>query len=260
MVILLLLYPIIVAAALFAIDAAVPIGLINIMTGSVVFVTVVSLVVLTAVLVAAYRQRDNPVLMSAWLFLFCGLIILSLGSLVDPFLSGRESWVEELLSTASFFPLMFFSLYIAAPVRLLIFSRRRRILYLAAGIVALLAVFAVVFLPWLLMYEGPRLHSSTKHLLRLAKPILDTLLAEPLALLVLVIGLTSGSGPYLFIGLGLLLLLPEDILDHFQLLRQLDPHGQLSNLISLVSLLYLLNGAMLGIFKPHAGAQDVQSE
>ena len=257
---LLLLYPIFVAAALFAIDAALPVELVNVMAGSVVFTTVASLVVLTAVLVAAYRQRDNPVLMSAWLFLFCGLTVLSLGSLIDPFLSGSESWTEELFSTASFFPLMFFSLYIASPVRLMIFSRRQRSLYFVAGIVALLAVFAVVFLPWLLMYEGPRLHSSTKHLLRLAKPVLDTLLAEPLALLVLVIGLTSGSSPYLFIGLGLLLLLPEDILDHFQLLRQLDPHGQFSSLISVVSRLYLLNGAMLGIFKRQAGTYNVETE
>ncbi|MGD0726512.1 MAG: hypothetical protein ABSB63_13220 [Spirochaetia bacterium] len=249
MVIFLLLYPIIVAAGLFALDAALPIELVNIMAGSFVFTAVLSLFVLTAVLVAAYRKRDNPVLMSAWLFLFCGLAVLSLSSLIDPFLSGSQSWAEELFSTASFFPLMFFSLYIASPMRLVIFSRRQRALYLVAGIVALLAVFAIVFLPWLLMYEGPRLHASTKHLLRLAKPVLDTLLAEPLALLVLVIGLTSGSGPYLLIGVGLLFLIPEDILEHFQLLQKLDPHGQLSNLISITSRLYLLNGAMLGIFK-----------
>lgn len=249
MVIFLLIYPIIAAAGLFAFDAALPIELVNIMAGSVVFTAVLSLLVLTAVLVAAYRRRDNPVLMSAWLFLFCGLVVLSLAALIDPFLSGSESWAEELFSTVAFFPLMFFSLYIASPVRLLILSRRRRTLYFVAGIVVLLAVFAIVFLPWLLMYEGPRLHASTKHLLRLAKPVLDTLLAEPLALLVLVIGLTSGSGPYLFMGLGLMLLIPEDILDHFQLLQQMDPHGQFSNLISITSRLFLLNGAILGIFK-----------
>jgi hypothetical protein len=256
MVIFLLLYPIVVAAGLFVLDAALPIELVNIMDGSVVFTAVLSLFVLTTVLVAAYRSRDNPVLMSAWLFLFCGLTVLSLGSLIDPFLSGNESWAEELFSTASFFPLIFFSLYIASPVRLLIFSPRRRMLYIAAGTVALLAVFAIVFLPWLLMYEGPRLHASTRHLLRLAKPVLDTLLAEPLALLVLVVGLTRGSGPYVFIGLGLLFLIPEDILEHFQLLQKLDPHGQLSSLISIASRLYLLNGAMLGIFKREAAQSE----
>lgn len=247
--ILLLLYPVIVAAGLFAFDSSFARGLLQAASVSVAFTAVTSLSVLAAVLLAAYRRRDNPLLMSAWLFLFCGLAVLSLGSLVDPFLSASESWVEELLATASFFPLLFFSLYIASPVRLLMLSRRQRALYAVAGIVALVAVFAVVFLPWLFVYEGPRLHASTKHLLRLAKPLLDTLLAEPLALLVLVIGLTSGSGPYLFIGLGMLLLIPEDILDHFQLLRQIDAHDRLSTLLSIASRLYLLNGALLGIFK-----------
>lgn len=248
MVIVLLIYPIVVAAGLFALDAVLPIELVNTMSSSTVFTAVLSLLVLTAVLAAAYRRKDNPVLMSAWLFLFCGLAVLSLGALIDPFLSGSESWAEELFSTASFFPLLFFSLYIASPLRLLILSRRQRALYAVAGIVVFLAVFAIVFLPWLLLYEGPRLHASTKHILRLSKPVLDTLLAEPIGLLVLVIGLTSGSGPYMFIGLGLILLIPEDILDHFQLLRQVDPHGQFANLISIASRLYLLNGALLGIF------------
>jgi hypothetical protein len=188
-------------------------------------------------------------LRSAWLFLFCGLVILFLGSLIDPLFPGDESWVEELFATASFFPLLFFSLSIASPVRLLMLSRRQRMLYSVAGIAVLLAVFAAVFLPWLLIYEGPRLHVSTKHLLRLTKPVLDTILAEPLALLVLVIGLTSGSGPYLFIGLGMLLLLPQDILEHFQLLRHADPHHELAAVISIASRLYLLNGALLGIMK-----------
>jgi hypothetical protein len=248
MVIVLLIYPIVVAAGLFALDAVLPVELVNTMSSSIVFTAVLSLLVLTAVLAAAYRRKDNPVLMSAWLFLFCGLAVLSLGALIDPFLSGSESWAEELFATASFFPLLFFSLYIASPLRLLILSRRQRTLYAVAGIVVLLAVFAIVFLPWLLLYEGPRLHATTKHLLRLSKPVLDTLLAEPIGLLVLVIGLTSGSGPYMFIGLGLMLFIPEDILDHFQLLRQVDPHGQLASLISVASRLYLLNGALLGIF------------
>ncbi len=248
MVIVLLIYPVVVAAGLFVLDAVLPVELVNTMSSSIVFTAVLSLLVLTAVLAAAYRRKDNPVLMSAWLFLFCGLAVLSLGALIDPFLSGSESWAEELFSTASFFPLLFFSLYIASPLRLLILSRRQRTLYAVAGIVVLLAVFAIVFLPWLLLYEGPRLHATTKHLLRLSKPVLDTLLAEPIGLLVLVIGLTSGSGPYMFIGLGLMLFIPEDILDHFQLLRQVDPHGQFANLISIASRLYLLNGALLGIF------------
>ena len=260
MVVFLVLYPIIVCGGLFALDAALPVVLINVIAGSAVFTAALSLLVLATVLVAAYRNRDNPVLMSAWLFLFCGLTVLSLGSLVDPFLSESESWVEEVFSAASFFPLILFSLYVASPVRLLIFSRRQRALWIFAGIFALLAVFAIVFLPWLLIYEGPRLHASTRHLLRLVKPILDTLLVEPVALLVLVIGMTSGSAPYVLIGLGILFFIPEDILEHFQLLQKLDPHGQLSNLISIASRLYLLNGAMLGIFGRQAARKPLRFE
>jgi hypothetical protein len=249
MVVILLLYPVVIAAGIYAFDAALRPGLLSLLTGSVLFTAVLSLVVLTAVVIAAYRRRDNPLLMSAWLFLFCGLAVLFLGSLIDPFLSTSESWTEELLATSAFLPLLFFSLYIASPLRLLMLPRRQRALYTAAGIALLLAVFAIVFLPWLLVYEGPRLHASTKHLLRLTKPVLDTLLAEPLALLVILMGLRSGSRPYLFIGLGILLLIPEDILDHFQLLHQMDARDQFSNLLSIASRLYLLNGALLGIFK-----------
>ena len=241
----LLLYPLLVVAGLFAVDAALPMDLVTVMSGSFIFTAVLSVLILAAVLAAAWRNRENTVLMSAWLFLFCGLAILSFASLIDPFFPGSESWTEELFSTASFFPLLFFAIYIASPLRLILISDRRRALYVLGGVVALLAVIAVVFFPWLLLYEGPRLHSSTKHLLRMVKPVLDTILAEPLALVVLAVGFTSGSRPYLLTGIGLMLLIPEDILDHFQLLRQLDPYGQLAALISLASRLYLLNGAVL---------------
>ncbi len=249
MVIILFVTPLVAVAALYALDVVLPTELIGTLTGSVVFTAALSVLVLAAILVAAYRRRDNTLLMGAWLFLFCGVVILSLASLVDPFITGNESWTEELLSAASFFPLLFFALFIASPVRLLILRRRQRILYIVAGIVVLLGVCAIVFLPWLLIYEGPRLHASTKHLLRLVKPILDTILAEPIALLVLVIGLASGGEPYIFIGFGLLLFIPEDVLDHFQLLRELDPHSLISNLLSIASRLYLLVGALLGGFK-----------
>ncbi len=249
MVIILLVYPLVAAGALYLVDAALPIELVATLRDSAVFTAVLSIIILAVMLASAYRKRDNTLLMSAWLFLFCGFAVLSLGSLVDPFVSGSESWTEELFSAASFFPLMFFALYIASPVRLLILTRRRRILYLVAGIAVLLAVSALVFLPWLLMYEGPRLHASTKHLLRLVKPVLDTLLVEPIALLVLLIGLAGGGGPYVLIGIGLLLFIPEDILDHFQLLRELDLHNLFSDLLSLTARLYLLNGALLALFR-----------
>jgi hypothetical protein len=259
MVIFLSLYPLLFVGALFALDIPLPIELVAITASSPVIISVLSVLTLAAVLVAAYRRRENTLLMSAWLFLFCGLVVLSLGSLLDPFLLGADAWVEELFATAAFFPLLFFAVLIASPVRLLILPRRRRALYLTTGVVVLVAVFAVVFLPWLFTYEGPRLHGSVRHLLALARPVLDTVLAEPLALLVLVIGLASGSGPYFLVGIGLLLFIPEDILDHFQLLQQMDPHGLLSNLISIASRLYLLNGALLGVFKRERALTDLET-
>jgi len=252
MVIFLALYPLVVVGALFALDIPLPVELVSVTAGSPFILAVLSVCTLAAVLAAAYRRKDTPVLRSAWLFLFCGIVILSLGSLVDPFLLVGDAWVEELFATTAFFPLLFFAVLIASPVRLLIIPRRQRILYLTAGIVVLVAVFAAVFFPWLLLYEGPRLHGSSRHLLALARPVLDTLLAEPIALLVLVIGLTSGSGPYFLVGIGLLLFIPEDIIDHIQLLRQVDPHGLITNLISIASRLYLLNGALLGFFGKEA--------
>jgi hypothetical protein len=254
MVIFLAVYPLLIVVGLYGLDEVLPIPLINTMSSSLVITAALSLAILAAVVAAAWRNRENTLLMGAWLFLFCGLTVLFLGSIADPYLPGGESWTEELFSVASFFPLFFFMLFIASPVRLLILPRRQRLLYLGAGILLLLAIFALVFFPWLLVYEGPRLHASTKHLLRLAKPVLDTLLVEPLALLVLAIGLTSGGGPYLFIGVGLLMFIPEDILDHFQLLRQLDTHGLVFNLISVASRLYLLNGALLAAFRTRAPA------
>ena len=246
----LLLAPLAVGVVLYAVDAALPMDLVIVMNGSLIFTAVLSVVLLAAVLAAAWRNRENAVLMSAWLFLFCGLTILSIASLIDPFFPGADSWTEELVSTASFFPLLFFAVYIASPLRLMLVTQRRRLLSVAGGVVALLAVFAVVFVPWLLLYEGPRLHSTTKHLLHLAKPVLDTLLVEPIALMVLAMGFTRGGRPYVLTGLGLVLLIPEDILEHFQLLQQMDPHGQISILVSVVSRLYLLTGALLAVARP----------
>jgi len=233
----LLLAPLAVGVVLYAVDAALPMDLVIVMNGSLIFTAVLSVVLLAAVLAAAWRNRENAVLMSAWLFLFCGLTILSIASLIDPFFPGADSWTEELVSTASFFPLLFFAVYIASPLRLMLVTQRRRLLSVAGGVVALL-------------YEGPRLHSTTKHLLHLAKPVLDTLLVEPIALMVLAMGFTRGGRPYVLTGLGLVLLIPEDILEHFQLLQQMDPHGQISILVSVVSRLYLLTGALLAVARP----------
>lgn len=253
MVIVFFVLPAALVAGLLAVDLALPADLIRTLGGSAALTAALSVLTLGAILAAAFRIKDRAHLRSAWLFLFCGVAILSLASLVEAIGPGSESWTEELLSAASFFPLLFFAAYIATPLRLLIFSRRRRVLFAAAGIGVFLGVFALVFFPWLLTYEGPRLHASVKHLLRLTQPALDTILVEPIALLVLVIGLAGGGGPYVLVGVGLLLFIPEDVVNHFQLLREAAPHEPYSDLLSIASRLYLLSGALLGMFTPAAG-------
>jgi hypothetical protein len=242
MVVFLALYPVLAVAGLAALDAVLPAELIRIISASVVVTGAFSVVILLAVLAASWRTRGTTLLSFAWLFLFTGLVVLFLGSVVDPFLPGGESWTEELCSVASFFPLLFFTILISSPVRILILPRRSRALSIGAGILSFLAVCAVVLIPGVLL-------STPKHVLSFLRPLLDTLLVEPLALLVMVIGLAQGSGPYLLTGLGLLLLIPEDILEHYKLIMSLNAHGTVSDLVSIASRLYLLNGALLAAFR-----------
>ena len=257
MVIILALYPILVVAGIFALDIPLPIELVAFTASSPIIIAVLSVCTLAAVLVAAYRHRENGVLMGAWLLLFCGLLILALGSVMDPYVSAGDEWIEALFSTAALFPLLFFAVLIASPVRLVILTRRQRTLNRVIGVTAIVAIFAVVFFPWLLLYQGPHHHGTTRHLLVLVRPVLDAILTEPLALLILVIGMRRGSGPYLLLGLGLLLFLPEDLIEHFRLLRETQLHGLPSDLISIASRLYLLNGAILGAI---VGARDARED
>jgi hypothetical protein len=94
----------------------------------------------------------------------------------------------------------------------------------------------------------PLLHSSARNVIRMMQPALDLVFAAPIALLIVVTGFSRGSRPYLLVGLGLLLFMPEDIFSHFQLLSLLEIHGQLSNLLTIMSQLYILNGVLLNSF------------
>ncbi|MGO9411720.1 MAG: hypothetical protein ACLQCB_13350 [Spirochaetia bacterium] len=256
MVIFLALYPLVVVAGLSALNAVLPVELVREISGSAALTTALSVVTLGATLGASWRTRENTLLMCGWLFLFCGLTVLFIGSAVDTFLPEGDSWMEELLSVIAFFPLLFFTILISSPVRILVLPRRSRLIFTGTAVLTLLVVFAIVFLPWLLVSEGPRVHSSTKHLLRLVRPLLDTILVVPLAFLVLGIGLARGSSPYLLTGIGLLLLIPEDIMEHYQLLLRLNAHGAVSDLVSIASRLYLLNGALLAAFRASARAEE----
>jgi MYXO-CTERM domain-containing protein len=168
------------------------------------------LAVLAALLAAAWRRRDNAVLLSAWLFLFCGMILVSLGQLIDFYAVQEEAWSSELLEAAAFVPLLIFALYVAAPMRLLLLSRRREVLFWVLGIL----IFAGVLL-------------------------------GPVGVFVISLGWLRGREPYPLIGLGLLFSLPADILEHYHLLSHRAQQGQLALLFVLVSQLYFLVGALL---------------
>lgn len=240
-----LLAPAFVGAALLLLQRLLGFRLLLVLAGSPWVYLVLVLAVLTSLLAAAYRRRDNIVLMSAWLFLFCGMVLVSLGQLIDLYVARGESWATELLEQAAFAPLLLFALYVAAPVRLLLIPRKRRLLFWVLGAALFAAVAAVVVVPWVRVYHGPALHREARHVLRLVQPLLDVLLLVPLAAFILALGGWRCREPYPLIGLGLLLTVPADILDHYHLLSELAVQGELAFLFALMSQLYVLGGALL---------------
>jgi hypothetical protein len=253
MVIALALIPILAAGGIVLLDAFLPQELIRAIVSSTPFVSILSVAVLAAVLAAAIRQRDRPALMNAWLFFFCGDIILSLGYLVEPFVPAAASWIEELFETVAFFPLLIFVVSVAWPLRLVMFSRAQRMLYPLLGVILLAGVAMTAFVPWFMAYEGPRMHSSAENLLHLGQTILDVVVLEPILLVLLVIGLAGGGRAYLLIAIGLLILLPEDIVGSYRFLRLDELYGQYAHLLFLVSQLYLLNGSLLSLVESRGG-------
>lgn len=245
MVILLALYPLAAAAAVVALDRLVPSGIVAYVTSSPTFSAVLSAAVLAAVVVAALRQRDNVVLLSAWLFFFCGELILALGYIMEPFVPPGSHWIEEVFEITSFFPMLVFVAYVASPVRLLILPRARTRAYPVLGALLLVGAAAVAFVPWVVGLEGARHAATAESLLHLPQAILDIALLEPLALVLLAIGFSRSSRPYAFLGIGLALMLPEDMLVGYGILGDGDRFGQYAHLVFVVSQLYVLNGALL---------------
>ena len=68
MVILLALYPLAAAAGIVLLDRLFPVGIVAYVTSAPTFSAVLCAVVLAAVIVAALRQRENVVLLSACLW------------------------------------------------------------------------------------------------------------------------------------------------------------------------------------------------
>jgi hypothetical protein len=245
MVILLALYPLAAAAGIVLLDRLFPVGIVAFVTSAPTFSAVVCAVVLAAIIVAALRQRENIVLLSAWLFFFCGEMILALGYIMEPFVPPGAHWIEEVFELVSLFPLLVFVAYIASPMRILILPRARMRGQLVLGAFLLIGAAAIAFVPWILGFEGSRQNTTPENILHLSQTVLDIVLLEPIALVLLAIGVSSSSLPYVFLGVGLTLLLPEDMLGGYVYLHGGGFFSQYAHLVFVVSQLYILNGALL---------------
>jgi hypothetical protein len=251
MVMLLALYPLAAAAGIVILDRLFPIGIVAYVTSAPAFSAALCAMVLAAVVMAALRQRDNTVLLSAWLFFFCGELIISLGWIVEPFVPHGAHWMEELFEIVSFFPFLVFVVYIASPMRILILPRSRKRAFPVLGAVLLVGAAAVALVPWVLGLEGVRRNPSSEYILHLSQTVLDMVLLEPIAMVLLVIGVSQSSRPYAFLGIGLLLFLPEDMLVGYGILREGGLFGPYAHLVFVVSQLYILNGALLAAARRH---------
>jgi len=245
MVALALFAPVFVGAVLYALQLLLGFDLPTLLASSPWIYAGVVLAVLAALLAAACRRRDNAVLLSAWLFLFCGMILVSLGQLIDFYAVEEEAWPSEVLEAAAFVPLLIFALYVAAPLRLVLLPRRRRLLFWVLGALIFAAVAAVVLVPWLNAGGAWPHPAGARQLLTLAQPMLDVLLLGPVSVFVISLGWLHGREPYPLIGLGLLFTVPADVLEHYHLLSHQALQGQLAFLLALVSQLYFLGGALL---------------
>ena len=109
MVTLLALLPPALAAILLAVDAALPANLLTALSSSWSVYLGLSVAVLLAILAAAYVRRDSLMLSSAWLFLFCGMMLMSLAELLELLHIAGPPWVSDLFEAAGFFPLLIFA-------------------------------------------------------------------------------------------------------------------------------------------------------
>jgi hypothetical protein len=245
MVAIALLAPLFAGAALDALQLLLRFDLPSLLASAPWIYLGLVLAVLAALLAAAWRRRDNTVLLSAWLFLFCGTVLLSLGQHVDFYAVQEEAWSSEVLEAAAFVPLLIFALYIAAPMRLLLLPRRREALFWVLGVLIFAAVGVLVLVPWLKAGGASQHPGQVRHLMLLAQPLLDVLLLGPVSVFVISLGWLHGREPYPLIGLGLLFTVPADVLEHYHLLSHRALQGQLALLFVLVSQLYILGGALL---------------
>ncbi len=196
-------------------------------------------------------------LLSAWLFFFCGEMILALGYIVEPFVPVEVHWIEEVFEITAFFPLLVFVAYIASPMRILILPRARTRRYPVLGALLVLGAAAIAFAPWIFGLDGARRNPASEDVLHLSQVVLDMILLEPIALVLLAIGVSGSSRPYVFLGIGLVLLLPEDLLNGYLPLHAGELVGQYVHLVFVVSQLYILNGALLAGSRRRPSTRDM---
>lgn len=243
MVTLFLILPLTLCGLLLAADAALPLGILSILASSTLFYTLLSAVVLAAILAASIRKRASGTLLAAWLFLFCGVLLFSLSELVELLLPESYIWTAEVFEAASFFPLAIAVGYLAAPLRIMILPARRRAFGAAAAAVLLAAVCIVMVLPWLVLPQDRGV--PFEHSLLLLKPLLDAVMLAPLAILIITLGRRVGLNPFVLIGIGLVLVLPADILASFHLASGRLLQEKLAHLLDIGAQLYILAGALL---------------
>jgi hypothetical protein len=242
MVAVLALVPLAIAGALLAFEVAFPGDFVIPLVSSPLLYPLLAVVTLAAILVAAYRCRASVRLTSAWLFLLCSMLLLSVAEIAEMHSSAEGA--ADVFETVALVPLLIFTGYVAAPLRLVAVGRRRMQLLGGLSIAFVLAVAALAAGP-LLLPAGAQEHLQPARLLPLLKPELDAILLVPLALLLVAFGSAPPARPYWFVGLGLLAMLPADVFGHYHLLTDVAVHDQLAALLRLLSQVYVLTGAVL---------------
>jgi hypothetical protein len=241
MVALLALLPLAIAGGLLAFEVTLPGDIVIPLVSSPLLYPLLTAAALAAILAAAWRSRANVLLSSAWLFLLCSILLISVAEITEMH-SGAEG-VADAFEAVALVPLLFFAGYVAAPLRLLgVTAGRLRLALLAAVSIAFVLAVAALAAGPLLVAAGSL---QPARLVPLLKPELDAVLLVPLAVLLVAFGAAPTARPYWFVGLGLLAMLPADVFGHYHVLTDLAIHDQLSALLRLLSQVYVLIGAML---------------
>jgi hypothetical protein len=217
--------------------------------GSEVSISAAAHVILVALAVAAtafaaLRRRKSGVLFSAWLLLLIGILLFSAGEILELLTRSGDNVIEEVFRVAAFVPFAAFALQIASPLTIVFASRRRFVGLIVIAVALFAAITLVEVLPVLAgaAAEHPLrgLHST----LAMVRPFLDILLFLPIAAVVAFVGLRRRGESYVSIGLGILAMLPGDVLFHYDLLTGKPGLEEAAFAFTAVSLMYFAIGSL----------------